>query len=398
MKNYRLHTSEGFKDIYGKELLIKKEIEKRALHSFQSFGFDLIKTPTVEYIDVYSNHGMQKPDLYSLINRQGEVLALCNDMTASIARFVCSNNFNTKNELKFCYSADTFRYPRLYQGKNHQFLQAGVELIGAKGPKIDAEVIYLASAVLKKCNVSDFTIHIGSNEFIEALLVDFNVPSIAIDAIHLCIENKDYVTLKQNLYNNISKENADFIIDLMLKGGRLHYLEALMEKLKNTKSYSVLCSLKETYLLLNNLGVFNILFDFSIYSYAEYYTGIEFSIYVDGISCAVIEGGRCDNLFKSFGCDLPNIGFGLNIDSLTDYTLIYDTILINEKKYLSICDDASFEYAFKMNNELRENNVIVNHISISSLEEAIKYAKENKYNAVIEYKNNEKKIWEVPLC
>ena len=300
--------------------------------------------------------------------------------------------------MKFCYSADTFRYPRLYQGKNHQFLQAGVELIGAKGPKIDAEVIYLASAVLKKCNVSDFTIHIGSSEFIEALLVDFNVPSIAIDAIHLCIENKDYVTLKQNLYNNISKENADFIIDLMLKGGRLHYLEALMEKLKNTKSYSVLCSLKETYLLLNNLGVFNILFDFSIYSYAEYYTGIEFSIYVDGISCAVIEGGRCDNLFKSFGCDLPNIGFGLNIDSLTDYTLIYDTILINEKKYLSICDDASFEYAFKMNNELRENNVIVNHISISSLEEALKYAKENKYNAVIEYKNNEKKIWEVPLC
>ena len=95
---------------------------------------------------------------------------------------------------------------------------------------------------------------------------------------------------------------------------------------------------------------------------------------------------------------MPNIGFGLNIDSLTDYTLIYDTILINEKKYLSICDGASFEYAFKMNNELRENNVIVNHISISSLEEALKYAKENKYNAVIEYKNNEKKIWEVPLC
>ena len=51
-----------------------------------------------------------------------------------------------------------------------------------------------------------------------------------------------------------------------------------------------------------------------------------------------------------------------------------------------------------MNNELRQNNVIVNHISISSLEEALKYAKENKYNAVIEYKNNEKKIWEVPLC
>ena len=91
MKNYKLHVSEGFKDTYGNEMLVKKEIEARVLNVFESYGYELIKTPTLEYIDVYSLDGMQKPDLYNLINRQGEVLALCNDMTASIARFVCSN-------------------------------------------------------------------------------------------------------------------------------------------------------------------------------------------------------------------------------------------------------------------------------------------------------------------
>ena len=63
MKNYKLHTSEGFKDSYGKEILIKKEIENSLLDCFKSFGLELIKTPGVEYIDVYSDKGIQKPDL-----------------------------------------------------------------------------------------------------------------------------------------------------------------------------------------------------------------------------------------------------------------------------------------------------------------------------------------------
>ena len=137
MKNYKLQLSEGFKDIYGKEMLIRKEIESISLDVFKHHGYEIIKTPQVEYIDVYSTDGVQKPDLYNLINRQGEVLALCNDMTSSIARFVASNNIEGLS--KFSYIADTFRYPRLYQGKKHQFLQAGVEFIGYDGIEADAE-------------------------------------------------------------------------------------------------------------------------------------------------------------------------------------------------------------------------------------------------------------------
>ncbi|MGM9970737.1 MAG: ATP phosphoribosyltransferase regulatory subunit [Anaeroplasma sp.] len=398
MKNYKLHTSEGFKDTFGEELLVKKQVENITLKLFQSFGYEFIKTPTVEYIDVYSNDGLQKPDLYSLINRQGEVLALCNDMTSSIARFVVSNNYNIDNALKFCYIADTFRYPKLYQGKNHQFLQAGIELIGDKKITSDAEVIYLAYNILKECNVNKFTIHIGSAEFIETILDDLNIQNKVKDAIYNCIKNKDYVTLKQVLNASINEDKANFIVDLMLRGGRLHYLEGLMDKLVNTKSYKILESLKEIYNLLNSLGVNNIIFDFSIYSYADYYTGIVFSVYLEGVSKVVIEGGRCDSLFKNFGYDIPDVGFGLDIDALTDYVLMNNAIRIKEKKYISYTDDNSYIYAFNENNKLRNSNIIVNNINFNNLADAINYAKANGYNGVIEYKNNEQKIWEVELC
>lgn len=396
MKNYKLHISEGYRDTFGKEMLVKKEIEYRILKEFKSFGYELIKTPTVEYIDVYSTRGMQKPDLYNLINRQGEVLALCNDMTSSIARFVSSNHL--EGPLKYCYTADVFRYPKLYQGKNHQFLQGGIEFIGAKGIESDIEAIYLAYKALKACNAKNFTIHIGSAKFLNIVLEDFKLPKDIKENVYMAIENKDYVTLNKVLHDNINKKDADFIIDLMLRGGKLRYIENLMLDLKNTNSFEELAYLKKIYMTLKELEIDNIIFDFSIYSYAGYYTGIIFSVYMDGISKAVIEGGRCDDLFKNFGNDLKNIGFGLDIDALTTYTLENNLMDISQQKYLSYSKEDSIIFASKTNNHFREDGIIVNDLAFNNIDEAMAYAKFHHYDKVIEYKENSFKLLEVELC
>lgn len=398
MKNYKLHVSEGFKDTYGNEMLIKKEIEKRVLDNFHSHGYELIKTPALEYIDVYSKDGMQKPDLYNLINRQGEVLALCNDMTASIARFVCSNNSLPKGPKKYCYIADTFRYPRLYQGKNHQFLQAGVEFIGKKGIEADVAVIALASLTMRHCNCHDFTIHLGSSSFLDQLFYDFGIEKDIRKKIYELIDSKDYVTLRGLLEETLNEKKASFLIDLMLKGGRLRYMDNLIKELEGTKALDELLYLKQVYLMLDKLGVANIVFDFSIYSYAEYYTGIIFNVYVEGAKRDVISGGRCDKLFKEYGKDLADVGFGLDIDVLASYCLENHLIEVDTKKYVSFADVNSFEYAYKENEKYRLEGIIVSDLEFDSLEEAISYAKENGFDAVIEYKENEKKLWEVNLC
>ncbi|MBQ3254017.1 MAG: ATP phosphoribosyltransferase regulatory subunit, partial [Acholeplasmatales bacterium] len=340
-------------------------------------------------------NGVQKPDLYNLINRQGEVLSLCNDMTASIARFVCSNPSLDNNVKRYCYVADTFRYPRLYQGKNHQFLQAGVELIGIDGINSDIECIYLAYKSLKNCNVNNFTIHIGSSEFLNDLFDDFKINEELKNCIYYCIENKDYVSLKEMLNKNLDSDKTKFIIDLMLRGGHLSYMEKLMDTLKDYKSYNTLNYLKDVYVGLNKLGLDNIIFDFSIYSYAKYYTGIIFSIYVDDAKKSVISGGRTNDLFSSYGKEYPEIGFGLDVDTLTDYVLANNLIDVSCSKYVSISDDISFLLACENNNAIRNENIIVNHLYEISLDDAMTYAKSNGYEKLIEYKSNEIKIWEV---
>ena len=394
MKNYKLHISDGFKDIYGKEILIKKELENRILNIFKLYGYELIKTPGVEYIDVYSSKG-QKPDLYNLINRQGEVLALCNDMTRSIARFVSTNNSLKGDIFKYCYSADTFRYPRLYQGKTHQFLQSGVELIGNTGIDGDIQSIYLASKVLDTCNCKKYTINIGSSLFLSELMNDFNIKDDVKKEIYHSIEINDYVTLRGILDSNLDSEKSDLIFELMLKGGRLKFIDSLMSKLKGYKSYEVLEYLKNVYNSLKELDVENIVFDFSIYSYQDYYTGIIFNIYIDDVVRYVVNGGRCDSLFKDFGKDLCDVGFGIDIDILTDYVINNDLISLKDEKYLSVADNESFIKAIKNNDSFRKDGIIVNEINFNSLDEAMKYAKENGYSRVISYKNNKIEIKEV---
>lgn len=395
MKNYKLHISDGFKDIYGAEALVKKELENRVLNTFARYGYELIKTPGLEYIDVYSLDGGQKPDLYSLINRQGEVLSLRNDMTASVARHVASNNSLPEGTLKYCYSAETYRYPRLYQGKNHQFLQAGIELIGDDSLEGDVSVIYLAHKTLKDCNCKSFTINIGSSLFLSTLLDDFKINDELKESIYKTIENKDYVTLREILNKNIDSTKAEFIIDLMLRGGRLKYIEGLMKTLEGTKSLEVLKYLKQVYLTLRELDVENIIFDFSIYSYAEYYTGIIFNIFIDNVTKYVVQGGRCNTLFKEYGKDLPDVGFGMDLDVLTDYVLGNSLIDVKSEKYLSFQGDEFFVKAMKGIEDLNNQGITVSWVKLNSLDEALAYAKSHGFTKVICYTENGMSLKEV---
>ncbi len=392
MKNYKLHTSEGFNDTFGITMLIKEHIGNVCLKTFKSFGYEYIKTPTVEYIDVYLQNGAQKPNLYNLINHQGEVLALCNDMTSSIARYVSASNINEAS--KYCYLADTFRYPRLYQGKKHEFTQAGVEYVGGKGLNADAEIIYLANKVLKELNINDFTIHIGSALFLDQLFKDFNLSDEQIINIYSIIENKNYVELETYLLNSLSEEDAKFIFEIILKGGRLNYIEKLINNLSNKKSCDELKYLKDVYSLLKQFNVENIIFDFSIFPYANYYSGLIFEIYVDEAKKSVATGGRCD-IFKHFDKNLTDIGFGIDVDVLTTYCLEHNLFSFKKSKYLSFVNDDSFEFANKTNEEFRNKDIIVNNLEFESLEDALKFAKENEYDKVISYSNNSFKLLEV---
>ena len=209
---------------------------------------------------------------------------------------------------------------------------------------------------------------------------------------------KDYVSLRNLFEESLNEADSSFLINLILKGGKLHYIEKLMDRLEGYSSYSELVYLKNVYELLEKLGVNNVIFDFSIYSYQAYYTGIIFSIYVDGVAKSILTGGRCDKLLNDFGSDLEDCGFGLDIDSLAKYCLDNNLIEVLNKKYLALVSKDNLEVAFNINQKLRDEDIIVSEIDFESLDEAINYAKAHNFDSIITYKENDYQIMEVKKC
>jgi ATP phosphoribosyltransferase regulatory subunit len=72
---------------------------------------------------------------YRVFDENGEVLVLRSDMTVPIARLVASRYQAAEPPLRFAYFAHCYRGVRPQRGQPREFLQAGIELVGAAGAR-----------------------------------------------------------------------------------------------------------------------------------------------------------------------------------------------------------------------------------------------------------------------
>lgn len=392
MKDYKLHIPEGVKDYIGAEAARKEMIQNKVKEVFHSFSYDLIETPTFEYFDVFNvgEVSFQQPSLYHLINRQGEFMALRSDMTRAIARVVCTQENNALLPGRYAYMANSFRYPERYQGKMHEFTQAGVELIGKNSLEADAEVIKVAVAALEAVGLKDFTVHIGSSRFLEYMLKDLGLDEAFRTSIYLAIEQKDAVKLKKLLKEAaMDADTLDMILELTQCTGNITMLRTVKEKITSKAAKEALEDLEKLYNLLEEEGVSEyILFDFSIMSYGNYYTGMMFQIFTLGIGSAIGEGGRYDRLLNQFGRDLPAVGFGLHINFIMQ-RLIQDQPLENSatSRTLVVCERATRKVCVRVANNLRSQGLVIENSLFDTLEESLAYAKAAGFGGVLYFKS-----------
>lgn len=394
MKNYRLHIPEGVRDFLSDQAKQKDSIQNKIKKVFDCYGYNLIETPTFEYLDVFmlGQDNFQRGDLYKFVNRQGELVALRNDMTCAIARVVCTQNSTHSFPQRYAYVSNSFRYPERYQGKMHEFTQAGVELIGKNSPEADAEVIKVAISSLKEVGLEDFKLHISSAAFLECMLNEFGMTKEDKEKVYEAIENKDAVSLRKTLETaSADKETLNMVLELMQCAGDLAFLRKTKEKVRCENTKKTLAYLEEVYAILEEYGEEKyILFDFSILSYAQYYTGIMFQFFIKGIGTALIEGGRYDKLLCQFGKDLPAVGFGINVNLLL-LKLQQDKGIkdANSKRTLVAYEAAARSMALKVADELRKEDMVIENSLFDTLEEALSYAKQEQLGGILYFKENE---------
>ncbi|WP_027093371.1 ATP phosphoribosyltransferase regulatory subunit [Cohnella thermotolerans] len=305
----------GVKDYLPHAVAKLRRIERDVLACMGRWGYEQIMTPTMEYYDtvgVASATSDQK--LFKLLNQRGTTIVLRSEMTSPIARVVSSLLKEQPFPIRLSYHANVFRAFEEEAGRDAEFFQTGVELVGDPSPEADAEVIALAIASLQAAGVPSFKVAVGHVGFLNGLfrqaLPGQEEEQMSLKAFLL---QRDHVGYRDALRKLSLSEEVRSELEgiLRLRGGEEVCKQALQLNL-SPDAKAAIGQLCEVWDVLSAYGVQeHVLIDLTMIGDFSYYTGMTFEGYASHLGFPVCSGGRYDNLLGQFGRPAPATGFAL---------------------------------------------------------------------------------------
>jgi ATP phosphoribosyltransferase regulatory subunit len=306
----------GTRDILPDEMRELRELSARLLDTFDRSGYGEVWTPTMEYEDVLV-HGDERAAgmSYRLFDENGQVLALRPDMTIPIARLVATRFGHAEPPLRFCYLSHAYRAIRPQRGQQREFLQAGVELIGADAPAGTVEVIELLSSALDAAGLPRARIGLGDAGLYRKALEGMGVGEAERGRVLGTLERHDFVALEAELENlALADSQREALVAIPQLRGGVDVIDRAVE-LGGSDVAQATARLRGTAEGVERQGLAErVLFDLGLIRDLGYYTGAIFEVYDPALGHVLGGGGRYDDLLGRFGRPLPACGFALYVE------------------------------------------------------------------------------------
>ncbi|MGE4528924.1 MAG: histidine--tRNA ligase [Rhodospirillaceae bacterium] len=309
-----LQPVRGTHDILPDEMRSFRHVVDTSRMAAALYGFAEMATPIFEFSGVFARtlgdtSDIVTKEMYTFSDRKGESITLRPENTAGIARAFISNGLANDLPFKAFYAGPMFRYERPQKGRQRQFHQVGVELLGVAEPQADVEVIALGRHILDALGLKGaITLEINtlgdpeSREAYRGALVKF----LSSHLDKLSADSRD--RLERNPLRILdSKDEGDraVIADAPLLGEYLNAAsKAFYEELKN--------------------GLLDLGLDFvenpHLVRGLDYYghTAFEFTTDALGAQGTVMAGGRYDGLVKLMGGpQTPGVGWAAGVERLS---------------------------------------------------------------------------------
>lgn len=365
----------GLRDLLPEQVKIRREIEKKVATLFQSYGYQEVITPTFEFLDVIeTGTGNIREELFLFMDREGGILSLRPEVTVGIARLAATHLKNANFPQRLFYIANVFRHVQPQRAQFREFWQMGIELLGAKGVRADAEVITIAVEALRTVGVQNFKISLNQIGIFNSLLEDSPIEKKQKDLIRFLVEGKDLVELAKVLDKlPINDDLKETIGKLPVLHGGIDVLNQIPYVEKNERAYLAVEELFKVYDALKASKVIeDVVIDLGVLRGLDYYTGIVFEGYAAELGYGLLGGGRYDNLIGQFGYNCPATGFAMGLDRLA-------MVLDKDKETVPHYLVGGSDYTKVVNKciELRSNGYVVEmdveKLPRRELEEKIKY-------------------------
>jgi ATP phosphoribosyltransferase regulatory subunit len=303
----------GTRDVLPDEMRELRTMTDRVRGVFERAGYGEIYTPALEYEGTFERADLTATrPAYRVFDEQGNVLALRSDMTVPIARVAATRYTHSETPLRFCYLAHAYRGVRPQRGQSREFLQAGVELIGARAPEGTAEALTVLCDALDAAGLTNYRIGLGDASLYPALLEAVGVDPERREQILAELVSGDFVGVQRELQElHLSAGQLELLLRVPRTRGGPEVLERLEGNLQVAGT-----GMRAVHALLAPHVAARIIFDFGLMRSLGYYTGAVFQVYDPAHGVPIGAGGRYDELLGRFGRPMPAVGFALNVERL----------------------------------------------------------------------------------
>ena len=322
-----IQNVKGGYDFLPKEQKIRNYINGILRSTFEEYGYLPIETPILCYFDMLAGKYDESNDIlkeiYKLKDQGDRNLGLRYDLTVPFAKFIALN----KNELKLPFKRyeinKVFRDGPVKVGRDREFTQCDVDVVGLSNQMIEAELLSLYVNAFTKLNI-EINIKYNSRNLMKGLILDTGINEELVSSTITIIDKIDKLT-KEELTNNLLEIGINKNqIDLLLEYFTLS-LKELNNKFKETTNEDIKRGLEELNNLEEYINKMNLneycTFTSSLARGQDYYTGNVFEVYEKNgkLTGAIGGGGRYDKMITEFindGETYPAVGISFGLTSI----------------------------------------------------------------------------------
>jgi histidyl-tRNA synthetase len=308
-----IQASRGTRDILPDEVGNWQHVEAIARDFLHRAAYREIRTPIFEETALFERGIGEATDIvgkemYTFTDRGDRSVTLRPEGTAGAVRAYIQHSLHAQGGAqRLWYIGPMFRYERPQAGRQRQFHQLGVEVLGSADPRADTEVIGLASDILNAAGIRDWKLSLNSvgtkgdrQQYREAL-VSYFLPYVndldpeSQDRLHRnplrILDSKDPKTQQ-------IAQGAPSILDYLSAPSQAHF-----DRVQS---------------LLQCLGISYVLNPCLVRG-LDYYTHTAFEFQLDtlGAQSTVCGGGRYDGLVSELGGpNTPAVGWAIGLERL----------------------------------------------------------------------------------
>lgn len=302
----------GTRDILPEEVSYWQEVETVAKEILTKAAYTEIRPPIFEQTSLFERGIGEATDvvskeMYTFVDRGDRSCTLRPEGTAGVVRSFIEHGLHSQGMQRLWYTGPMFRYERPQAGRQRQFHQIGLELLGSPSPVADVEAIALATDILETLGLKHLTLQLNSvgntedRQQYRNALVEYLTPyqeKLDPDSRDRLPRNPLRILDSKDAQTQAILAEAPRLLDYLGEDSRKHFEQVQTQ----------LTGLGIDYTLNPNLvrGL-------------DYYTHTAFEIQSSdlGAQATVCGGGRYDNLVAQLGGqETPAMGWAIGMERL----------------------------------------------------------------------------------